>query len=222
MSEEENIDSLLGSVKSRILSELTYSDLGFQDLSHMLNINKNAVKEHMDSLEMRGYVKSYFKGTGNGRPRKYYQLSEKGMSLFPKKYSLLTSLLIEEIGNTYGQEGLNKILGNVAQKIVMTAGINESLSSGKGRDEILRELRQFVGSLNKLGYYARLEITDHSVRIVRHNCIFYELAKVNGKIICGELERNIISKGTSREFNMTEQFSKGGKSCVVEIDVPEK
>ena len=47
-------------------------------------------------------------------------------------------------------------------------------------------------------------------------------AKVNGKIICGELERDIISKGTSREFNMTEQFSKGGKSCVVEIDVPEK
>lgn len=221
-NDEEDIELLLGTVKSKLLHELTYSDLGFEDLSTVLSMNKSAVKEHTDVLEMKGYVKSYFRKSGAGRPRKYFQLSEKGMSLFPKKYSLLTSMLIGEIAEDLGQDYLNRILGKIAEKIVASVGISVQDSDNVTRDDLIRELKQFVGSLNKLGYYARLEITDDSVRIVRHNCIFYELAKVNGKIICGALEKDIIRGGVRSNFNLSEEFTNGGKSCVVEVKVPKE
>ncbi len=221
-TEEENIELLLGAMRSKMLRELTYSDLTFEDMSGLLSINRTAVKEHTDVLEKKGYVKSYFKKAGAGRPKKYFQLSEKGMSLFPKKYSLLTSLLIGEIAEDLGQDYLNKILGKIAEKIITSVGANAPGDSNATRDERLRELKQFVGALNKLGYYARLEITDESVRIVRHNCIFYELAKVNDKIICGELEKDIIKGGVNSSFRMSEEFTNGGKSCVVEVKVPKE
>ncbi len=219
-SEEENIELLLGSVRSRMLRELTYSDLGFEELSEMLSINKNAVKEHTDVLEIKGYIKSYFRKAGAGRPRKYFQLTEKGMSLFPKKYSLLTGLLIDQIAENLGQDYLNKILGNIAEKIIASVGVSAPGGENTTRDERVRELKQFVGALNQLGYYARLEVTEESVRIIRHNCIFYELAKTNNKIICGELEKDIIKGGINTSFNLSEQFTNGGKSCVVEVKVP--
>lgn len=219
-TEEENIELLLGATRSRMLRELTYSDLSLDEMSGLLSINRTAVKEHTDVLEKKGYVKSYFRKAKAGRPRKYFQLSESGMSLFPKKYSLLTSLLIGEIEQELGQDYLNRILGNIAEKIIASVGANAPDTSHATRDERLRELKQFVGALNKLGYYARLEITDDSVKIVRHNCIFYELAKVNDRIICGELEKNIIKGGVNSSFKMSEEFTNGGKSCVVEVKVP--
>lgn len=219
-AEEENIELLLGAMRSKVVRELTYADLTFDDLSGMLSINRTAVKEHTDVLEKKGYVKAYFKKSGAGRPKKFFQLTEKGMSLFPKKYSLLTSLLIGEIADDMGQDYLNKILGRIAEKIIVSVGASAPGDMTTTRDERLRELRQFVGALNKLGYYARLEITDESVRIVRHNCIFYELAKVNDKIICGELEKDIIKGGVNSSFKMSEEFTNGGKSCVVEVKVP--
>lgn len=219
-TEEENIELLLGSTRSKMLRELTYSDLTFDDMSHLLSINRTAVKEHTDVLEKKGYVKSYFRKSGAGRPKKYFQLSERGMSLFPKKYSLLTGLLIDEVAEDLGQDYLNTILGRIAQKIVESVGASAPDDANITRDDRLRELKQFVGSLNKLGYYARLEITDDSVKIVRHNCIFYELAKVNDRIICGELEKNIIKSGVTTSFKMSEEFTNGGKSCVVEVKVP--
>jgi len=90
-------DDLLGDVRSKILESLSISDKNIDELSSLLSINKTAVNEHMEILQVRGYVASYFQGSGVGRPKKYYKLTEKGMSLFPKKYIEFSKLFIEEV-----------------------------------------------------------------------------------------------------------------------------
>ncbi len=215
-----DLHTLFGRVKGEILTELSYSERSMDELSALLKINKNAVKDHMENLELKGYVKSFFRGEGPGRPRKYYELTEKGMNLLPKKYVSFATMLVGEIENEFGRDKVNEILGNVADKIVTESGwVKAQAGLNLSREDKISKLRDFVSTLNELGYYARLEITDDVVRIIRHNCIFYELAKNNDKIICTSLGSNIIKNSINQKFDIKEKFSDGNNKCVVEVNI---
>ena len=115
---DDDLNMLLGRVKGNIITELSYAERSMDDLSHLLKINKTAVKEHMESLELKRYVKSFFRGGGPGRPRKFYELTEKGMNLLPKRYVSFATMLVGEIEKEFGRDKVNEILGKVADKIV--------------------------------------------------------------------------------------------------------
>lgn len=217
---DDDLNMLLGKVKGNIITELSYSERSMDDLSQLLKINKNAVKEHMENLELKGYVKSFFRGGGAGRPRKFYELTEKGMNLLPKKYVSFATMLVNQIESEFGRDKVNEILGKVADKIVSESGWDKAEDSLKlSREDKISRLNDFVDTLNKLGYYARLEVTDDVVRIIRHNCIFYELAKNNNKIICSSLGSEIIKSSINQKFDIKERFSDGNNKCVVEVNI---
>ncbi len=216
----DDLGVLLGNVKGNIITELSFAERSMDDLSHLLKINKTAVKEHMETLEMKGYVHSFFRGGRAGRPRKFYELTEKGLSLLPKRYISFATMLVNEIESEFGRDKVNLILGKVADKIVTESGWKKSISAiSVTREDKISKLQEFVSTLNKLGYYAKLEITDDVVRIVRHNCIFYELAKNNNKIICGSLGSGIIRNSIDQNFMIKEKFSDGNNKCVVEVNI---
>ena len=66
----DDLVPLLGITKAGIIRELSYSELSVEELSHLFNMNKNAINEHLASLELKGYLNAYFKGNGPGRPKK--------------------------------------------------------------------------------------------------------------------------------------------------------
>lgn len=213
------VEGLLGEMKNRILNYLGESEHSMAELSEYLSINKTAVKEHMDSLERMGYVKGFFKREKSGRPSKHYEITERGLDLFPKKYAELSSILLDEIQKSLGQEQLNLMLSKVADRMVHHAGYSESVGKEFSREEKVDKLRNFVNALNSMGYYARMEIDKDTVRIIRHNCIFYELARTNSNVICGVLGENVIKESGEKDFKITERFSNGGNKCVVELDI---
>lgn len=218
-SSSDDLESFLGAVKANVLHELSYSEKSMNELSQILKINKNAVKEHMESLELKGYVRPFFKGQGAGRPSKYYELTEKGISLLPKRYINLATMLVDQIEEEFGQEKLNIIFGKIADKILTNAGWELNSKEGITREEKIEYLKDFVDTLNRLGYYARLEVTDEAVRIIRHNCIFYELAKNNSRVICGSLGSQLVNKSIKDQFKIKEKFSEGSNKCVVEVSI---
>jgi predicted ArsR family transcriptional regulator len=213
----ETLDSMMGAVKSAIINRLSESEMSMNELSSFLGINKNAVKEHMEVMEQKGLVRSFFRNGKMGRPRKYYELTERGMELFPKKYSLLSSMLLDEVEKEFGQSKLNEILGSIANRLVESTGVNASLNDSQSREDKISRLKDYVFALNQLGYYARMEIDGDTVKIIRSNCIFFELAKNNTRIICGNLGKQMISKSINTDFNIVEKFSSGDKRCVVEL-----
>jgi predicted ArsR family transcriptional regulator len=219
MDKQLTAGPLLGQVKTDILSYLEDGEKSVTFLSLSIGINKTAIKEHMDTLERMGYVKSFFKREGAGRPSKYYEISSSGMELFPKKYSELMVAFMDEFRKEYGEMKLNLILGKVADKLMENAGLMSQSNITQERNEKITRLKAFVDALNKLGYYARMEINGETVRIIRHNCIFYEMAKNNGKVICDVLGKDMIEKSGETKFTMIEKFSDGGNKCIVEVDL---
>jgi predicted ArsR family transcriptional regulator len=215
---DRSLTELFGHVKGRVLEELSYSSKSMDDLSDILGINKNAVKEHMDSLIAKGYVKYDFRHARAGRPKKVFDLTEKGMDLFPKRYAALASLLMNEIRGELGDEALNRLLAGVADKLVKNYAVNDmKLDDASGEESRLDKLRMFVESLNKMGYSARLIVEGGSAKIVRYNCIFYDLAKENAGAICGSLGMNIVKGVVGEDFKIKEKFSTGDRKCVVEL-----
>ena len=104
MTEEINVSPLLGGVKTRIINYLSDGEKSISSISELLQINKTAVKEHMETLERMGYVHSFFKKEKTGRPSKYYGMTLVGMELFPKKYSELMTAFLEETRLEVGEE----------------------------------------------------------------------------------------------------------------------
>ncbi len=219
MESELAVSPLLGSVKSSILSMLESGERSVTSLSNELGINKTAVKEHMDFLEKKGYVKSFFKREPTGRPSKCYEITNYGMQLFPKKYPELMVTFLDEVKKEYGEMKLNLILGRVADRLMEKAGLIDSTGVSKNREEKIAKLRSFVDALNNLGYYAKMEVDGETVRIIRHNCIFYEIAKNNRNVICDVLGKDLIQKSVENRFTLVEKFSEGSNKCVVEVDL---
>ncbi|MHB1439496.1 MAG: helix-turn-helix transcriptional regulator [Cuniculiplasma sp.] len=219
MEKELAVSPLLGKVKTSILSTLEDGERSVSFLAESLGINKTAVKEHMDSLERMGYVRSFFKKERAGRPSKYYEISQSGMELFPKKYSELMATFLEEFTKEYGEMKLNLLLGHVADRMMEKAGFKDEYEDSNRREGKIERLKGFVDALNRLGYYARMEVNRETVRIIRHNCIFYEIAKNNGKIICDVLGKDMIQASGENKFSLVEKFSDGGNKCVVEVDL---
>ncbi|MHB8360646.1 MAG: helix-turn-helix transcriptional regulator [Thermoplasmataceae archaeon] len=213
------VESLLGEMKTSILNYVGESEHSMGELSEFLSINKTAVKEHMDSLERMGYVRGFFQKEKSGRPSKHYEITDKGIELFPKKYAELSTILLDEIQKTLGQDQMNGILAKVADRMVHQAGFSEENDQGNSREEKVSRLRGFVQTLNRMGYYARMEVEGDTVRIIRHNCIFYELARTNSTVVCGVLGNSVIKESGERDFKITERFSDGGNKCVVEVGI---
>ncbi|AAT43695.1 helix-turn-helix transcriptional regulator [Picrophilus oshimae] len=193
-------DLMLGDTKNRILKLLIEKDMSTDELSRSLKINKNAVNEHIVVLERDGFIESYFIRKGSGRPKKYYKITEKGIELFPKKYAEFAYYLLMEIEEKFGQEKTSEIIADIARKMVSPNG--------------LEKLNEFIDTMNDLGYYAKLEIDGNKIRIIRHNCVFYDLAKGN-KTICEPFEKAMLNKN---DLKILENFNLGNR-CVVEIEL---
>ncbi|WP_337860211.1 helix-turn-helix transcriptional regulator [Ferroplasma sp.] len=216
---EELVNDYLGNSKSTILSSLLYDDKTLDQLSGIMNVNKNAVNEHINYLENHGLVASYFVRAKAGRPKKFYKLTEKGMEIFPKQYINFSSMLLKEIEKEFGSAKLNTILMKIAEDMIKGVSSDSMSLMSLNREEKLEKISEYVNILNKLGYYAKMEISENSVKIIRHNCIFYELAKNNKDMVCGSLEKSILTESLNDTFKLIENFPDGDNKCVVEIQL---
>lgn len=216
---EELINDYLGNSKTTILSSLLYEDKTLEQLSGIMKVNKNAVKEHLSYLENHSLVSSYFVRAKAGRPKKYYKLTMKGMQIFPKQYINFSSMLLKEVENEIGTVRLNGILMKIAEDMVKEVSSDSIALASLTRDEKLEKIGEYVNILNRLGYYAKMEVEGDTVKIIRHNCVFYELAKNNKDMVCGSLEKSMFSDTVSDDFKLMENFPDGDNKCVVEISI---
>ena len=100
----------MGETKGRILELLLQNYKNAAEIGDKLQIQKSAVRVHLDSMQAQGLVKSYFKIERYGRPRRIYELTESGRELFPRKYDMILSLILEKIEEMHGHEHLKKSL----------------------------------------------------------------------------------------------------------------
>ncbi|MFL6484591.1 MAG: helix-turn-helix transcriptional regulator [Nitrososphaera sp.] len=207
----------IGETKERILELLLDGSKGASEVAERLQIQKSAARVHLESLQSMGTVRSKFKIEKMGRPKKVYELTEKGREFFPRKYDFFLNLVLDKIADKKGQGVAREIIESIAEDIA--AGIRAKIDKNNHPDDLERSLKIISDDSNQMGFASSLskEKKDKSFYIESKNCILHKVASNNQDMICHGLHDKIISKSLEGNSNtsieLNECMALGNQYC---------
>ncbi|WP_417319307.1 helix-turn-helix transcriptional regulator [Emcibacter sp.] len=197
--------------KEKILSLL--KEEGPQEappLAEKLGVTAMAVRQHLYELEADGIVETVCCPRPKGRPGKIWQLTEKSNELFPDSHSEFAVGLIHSIRDTFGEEGMEKLLDVRADE--QTALYQKKLATSSGLSDRLEKL---AALRSREGYMANILPGKEKGEylLVENHCPVCEAARECSGICARELDvfRNVMGKDISVE--RTEHILQGARRC---------
>jgi predicted ArsR family transcriptional regulator len=79
-------------------------------LAERLGLTAMAVRQHLYALQNENLVTAEERPVPVGRPAKHWRLTREADRLFPEAYAELSVALIDAVQETFGQEGLGRLL----------------------------------------------------------------------------------------------------------------
>src|SRR3546814_9251698 len=151
----------------RILIDSLKQD-GPQDaasLARRLGVSAMAVRQHLYDLEAEGLVTHEAEARPVGRPAKLWRLTPAADRFFPDGHAELTVSLINSMKQTFGAEGLDKLLNVRAreQVIAYKARLDRQPSLSK-KLKALAEIR------TEEGYMAEVSKANGGYLLVENHC----------------------------------------------------
>jgi DeoR family suf operon transcriptional repressor len=184
----------VGETKERILELLLGGSKSAGEIADRLQIRKSAARVHLESLRSFGAVKSKFKIEKMGRPKKVYELTEKGREFFPRKYDLFLNLVLDKIAGKKGEAEAREIIESIAEDIA--SGIRAKIDKNNHPHNLEHSLKIINDASDEMGFASSLgrDEKDNSFYIQSKNCILHKVASHNQEMICHGLHDKIISK----------------------------
>jgi predicted ArsR family transcriptional regulator len=104
-------------------------------LGERLALTAMAVRQHLYALAREKLVTAEERPVPIGRPAKYWRLTREADRLFPDKYAELSVALLDALGDAFGAEGIERVLGarcarqraEYARRIARSAPLEEKL-----------------------------------------------------------------------------------------------
>lgn len=183
----------------------TKAGLTVEGLSQQLNISRNAVRQHLASLELEGLVSKGGTHPTGGRPEQLYELTAKGHELFPRKYSWFSELLIESLLEETNPEQLRQ------RFIEMGKRVGAQLPGMAGGPA--ERIKQMTSVMRDLGYESttREGSTDAWPSIEATNCVFHHLAS-RFPDVC-QFDLALLEQAVQRPVVHEDCMVKGGSAC---------
>ncbi|MEM1059012.1 MAG: winged helix-turn-helix transcriptional regulator [Verrucomicrobiota bacterium] len=150
------------SQKYQILTEIKRSQgLSVSELCERINLSYMGVKQHCVALEKDGYLDTWRRPKGMGRPEKAYRLTSQAQEFFPTEYTNFTLEILETITQVYGPVAPEKILYQIYQN--HTEDLLKKVTGSKLEDKarILAKCRDEEGYMSE--YYFSQELQKHQI-----------------------------------------------------------
>jgi predicted ArsR family transcriptional regulator len=184
---------LSGTTKQKIMDILLEGPRSLGEITDKLQIQKSAVRVHLESLQSEKTVESHFRIERLGRPRKIYSLTENGQELFPRKYDLILSLILKKISETNGQEQARKLIESVADDIA--DGIKYEIKKSGNLGNFEESLKILNSVSDHMGFASSItKEDDKKFSIQSKNCILHKVAVSHQNIVCHGLHDRMIIK----------------------------
>src|SRR2546421_12201596 len=195
-NDKEDQRRLSGATKQKIMEILLEGPRSLGEITDKLQIQKSAVRVHLQSLQSEKAVESHFKIERLGRPRKIYSLTENGRELFPRKYDLILSLILKKITETNGKEQARKIIESVADDIA--TNIRYEIEKNGHLNNFEKSLQILNSVSNDMGFASSIaKEHDGSFSVLSKNCILHKVALNHQDVICHGLHDRMIIRSLS-------------------------
>lgn len=184
--------------------------LSIEDLSNELHITSMGIRQHLLSLERKGYIDFVTKRQGIGRPAFVYRLTEKAQNLFPMAYDKFILETFREIEKNEGKQKIEQLFRWHNSRFLKD--FKESLPEKK---TLWDKLSAISNILDTKGYLTELEDTNNHYNLKIFNCPIYRLS-FEYKDACRydlQMFKELIAKEVSREACIID----GDTSCTYTI-----
>ena len=195
--------------KLLILTEIKRSQgLSVSELCDRVGLSYMGVKQHCIALEREGYLDTWRRPKGMGRPEKAYRLTQTAQEFFPSEYSNFTTEILDSVQEVYGPSAADKILFNIYKNETdkLRAKIN-----GYNLEEKMRQLaalRDARGYMSE--YYYNRESGRHE--IVEYNSPI--LLCLDRFPILRDLEKQLFENTLGIGVNRNEERVSGLYKCI--------
>lgn len=203
----------LGYTQRQLLRLLLENKKGLtiDEMVKALEITRTAVYQHVNSLENSGYIEKHALTKTAGRPGQIYVLADQGIDLFPKQYAWLSDLLLSNLKDELGSEGLENCLRRLGESLAEAT--RHPVRSTAPVDKIA----EIAAFMRDLGYEASLtpRSDEKLPNITACNCVYHHLAKKHHEVC--SLDLALISALSGRKVRHLECMVRGGQACRFEI-----
>lgn len=181
-----------------------------KDLEQLLGITTTAVRQHLTTLQMEGYIERKAVNTGVGRPHHTYTVTEQGRNLFACHCDDLALTLLQEVFALEGKERTNILLARVSNRL---ANRYASSVRSKGLQERVEEL---ATALHQRGVLADVTTNERDAIILHtYNCPYHELAQEHREIC--EMDKAMLRQVLGSEVALTNCMMDGHHGCSFEV-----
>src|SRR5215210_1989472 len=189
----------------------TEGPLGSAPLAARLGLTAMAVRLHMYALQEEGMVASEDRPVPVGRPAKSWRLTREADRHFPEAYAELSVALIDAMQETFGAEGLGRVLASRCAR--QQADYAKRVRAADPLEKRLRDLAQVR---TEEGYMAEVRAEDEGegFLLVENHCPICAAANACQGFCSTELDlfRSVLGPGVTVE--RAEHIIKGDHRCV--------
>jgi len=173
----------------------------------LLQISRSAIHRHMTVLERDDLVKKSVSKQTGGRPGTTFVLTEKGIHIFPKHYSLFAEMLIKLIKQKLGSEELAVFLKELGVTLA------ETRKDALKNLSINEKIKMTADIMQELGYETQISEGEPGENLIidAYNCVFHDLAISNPEVC--EMDLSLLSTLLDSNIEHTCCMAKGGGRC---------
>ncbi|HEX8149398.1 MAG TPA: metalloregulator ArsR/SmtB family transcription factor [Pyrinomonadaceae bacterium] len=192
----------------------TEGPLGSAQLAERLGLTAMAVRLHLYALQGEGLVTAEDRPVPVGRPAKSWRLTREADRHFPEAYAELSVALIDAMQETFGAEGLNRVLASrcARQRAEYTKRIRPA-------DPLEKRLKDLAQVRTEEGYMAevRADVEGGGFLLVENHCPICAAANACQGFCSTELDlfRTVLGPGV--EVERVEHIVSGDQRCAYRI-----
>ncbi len=199
---------LAKSQKYLILAEIKRSQgLSVSQLCERINLSYMGVKQHCVALEKDGYLDTWRRPKGMGRPEKAYRLTVTAQEFFPSEATHFTGEILSSIAQVYGPAAPEKILYQIYQNQTVKLQAKITGNTLEERARCFAALRDHDGYMSE--YYFNPDIQRQ--QIIEYNSPVLSIAD-QFKILT-QLENSLIENVLGVRVHREEERVSGLYKC---------
>jgi DeoR family transcriptional regulator, suf operon transcriptional repressor len=172
------------------------STAAVNDLAETVGVKAITVRHHLNALLADGLVVMEEQRQGVGRPLHVFALSQAGRALYPHRYTLWISSLLDQLKDTLAPSMVDHLIEALAKTVADDARAEFADLPPRQR------MRRLIDMLAQQGFMAQWQRTDEGKQLVELRCPYFameqrhpEICQIDEALIRSAMETE-ITKGS--------------------------
>ncbi|WP_419793739.1 transcriptional regulator [Pseudomonas palleroniana] len=209
----KSLDNSTSRSSEHLLRHLkTHGTCSTADLSKVLGVTSEAVRQQMVKLVEQGLVDSVVARSGVGRPKQLWQLTDSGHARFPDTHAQLTVQIIESVTQLFGQVGIDQVI-----ELRSSQQLAEYQAQLASASSLAERVKRLADARDAEGYMARVESDGDDFLLIEDHCPICAAATKCQGFCASELSQfQMLMQGWG-QVTREEHLLRGGRRCVYRI-----